>query len=125
VKENLAELILALTERQQRAERRLSELHTQINALEARIAELSQSPALRGTAAAQAKAAQTTPGKPIQAEVTAELLVVLAAAATAYLGKDVRLRSARSLQSPSGIANLWAQQGRVSIQGSHNPRLRR
>jgi hypothetical protein len=124
VKENLAALIQALTERQQTAERRLSELRTQINALEARIAELSQSPALRG-AAAQARAAQTTPGKPIQAEVTPEILVVLAAAATAYLGKDARVRSARMLQSPYRIVNLWAQQGRVSIQASHNPRLRR
>ena len=124
MKENLAALIQALTERQQTAERRLSELRTQINALEARIAELSQSPALRD-AAAQARAAQTTPGKPIQAEVTPEILVVLAAAATAYLGKDARVRSARTLQPPYRFVNLWAQQGRVSIQASHNPRLRR
>jgi hypothetical protein len=125
VKENLAELIQALTERQQRAERRLSELRTQINALEVRIAELSRSSALRDAAAAQAKAAQTTPGKPIQAEVTPEILVVLAAAATAYLGKNVRVRSARELQSPYGTVNLWAQQGRVSVQASHNWRWRR
>ncbi len=125
MKENLAELIQALTERQQTAERRLSELRTQVNALEARIAELSQSSALRDAAAAQAKAAQTTPGKPIQAEVTPEILVVLAAAATAYLGKNVRVRSARTLQSPYGTVNLWAQQGRVSIQASHNWRWRR
>ncbi len=125
MKENLAALIQALTERQQTAERRLSELRTQINALEARIAELSQSSALRDAAAAQARAAQTTPGKPMQAEVTPEILVVLAAAATAYLGKNARVRSARTLQSPYRIVNLWAQQGRVSIQASHNPRLRR
>ena len=125
MKENLAALIQALTERQQTAERRLSELRTQINTLEARIAELSQSSALRDAAAAQARAAQTTPGKPIQAEVTPEILVVLAAAATAYLGKNARVRSARTLQSPYRNVNLWAQQGRVSIQASHNPRLRR
>ena len=125
MKENLAALIQALTERQQTAERRLSELRTQINALEARIAELSQSSALRDAAAAQAKAAQTTPRKPASDEVTPEILVVLAAAATAYLGKDARVRSARMLQSPYRIVNLWAQQGRVSIQASHNPRLRR
>ena len=125
MKENLAALIRALTERQQTAERRLSELRTQINALEARIAELSQSSALRDAAAAQAKAAQTAPGKPIQAEVTPEILVVLAAAATAYLGKSVRVRSARTLQSPYGFFNPWAQQGRVSIQASHSLRLRR
>ena len=71
------------------------------------------------------KTAQTTPGKPIQAEVTPEIQVLLAAAATAYLGKNVRVRSARTLESPYGIVNPWAQQGRVSIQASHNPRLRR
>jgi methylmalonyl-CoA carboxyltransferase large subunit len=125
VKENLAALIQALTERQRTAERRLSILSTQINALEARIAELSQSSALRDAAAAQAKAAQTTPRKPASAEVTPEIIVVLAAAAAAYLGKNVRVRSAKALQSPYGAVNLWAQQGRVSIQASHNWRLRR
>jgi hypothetical protein len=122
VKENLAALIQALTERQQTAERRLRELSRQIEALEARIAELSPP---RDAAAAQAKTAQTTPGTPIQAEVTSEIQVLLAAAATAYLGKNVRVRSARTLESPYGIVNPWAQQGRVSIQASHNPRLRR
>ncbi len=125
MKENLAALIQALTERQQTAERRLRELSRQIQALEARIAELSQSSAPRDAAAAQAKTAQTTAGTPIQAEVTSEIQVLLAAAATAYLGKNVRVRSARTLQSPYGIVNPWAQQGRVSIQASHNPRLRR
>jgi outer membrane murein-binding lipoprotein Lpp len=125
VKENLAALIQALTERQLTAERRMNELRTQIKALEARIAELGQSSALHDAAAAQAKAAQTTAGKPIQAEVTPEIQVLLAAAATAYLGKNVRIRSARTLQSHYGSVNLWAQQGRVSIQASHNPRLRR
>lgn len=125
MKENLAELIHELAERQQTAERRLSELSTQIKALEARIAELSQSAPLRDAAAAQAKAAQTPPEKPAGAEVTPEILVVLAAAATAYLGKNVRVRSAKALQSPYRIVNLWAQQGRVSNQASHNLRWRR
>ena len=124
MKENLAALIQALTERQRAAERRLSILSTQITALEARITELSQSSALRDAAAAQAKAAQT-PRKPASAEVTPEIIVVLAAAAAAYLGKNVRVRSAKALQPPYGAVNLWAQQGRVSIQASHNWRLRR
>jgi len=124
VKENLAELIQALTERQQTAERRLSELRTQISDLEARIAELSQSSAPR-SAAAQAKAAQNTPEKQKTDQVTPDILVMLAAAATAFLGKEVRIRSARKLQSPYGTVNPWAQQGRVSIQASHSLRLRR
>ena len=123
MKENLAELIEALTGRQQEAERRLSELRAQIDALEARIAELSKFLTPHSAASAQADAAQKKTEKTDQ--VTPEILVMLAAAATAFLGKEVRIRSARKLQSPYGTANLWAQQGRVSIQASHSLRLRR
>ena len=122
MRQNLAELVRVLTERQQKTDRRLSELRAQINALEARIAEIGRASTLRDAAAAQAKMAQS---KPIQTEVTPEILVVLAAAATAYLGKNVRVRSARTLQPPYGSVNLWAQQGRVSVQASHNWRWRR
>jgi len=50
---------------------------------------------------------------------------VLAAAATAFLGRNVRVRSAKMLQSPYEAVNPWAQQGRVFIHASHQPRLRR
>jgi methylmalonyl-CoA carboxyltransferase 12S subunit len=59
-----------------------------------------------------------------QDEVTPELLVVMAAAVTAYLGKKVRIRSAKMLQSPYEIVNPWSQQGRVFVQASHNLRSR-
>jgi methylmalonyl-CoA carboxyltransferase 12S subunit len=52
-------------------------------------------------------------------EITPELLVVLAAAVTVYLGKKVRIRSAKMLQSPYEIVNPWSQQGRVFVQASH------
>lgn len=57
-------------------------------------------------------------------EVTPEVLVILVAAITAYLGKKVRIRSAKQLPSPYEIANLWALQGRVVVQASHNLRSR-
>ena len=57
-------------------------------------------------------------------EVTPEVLVILVAAITAYLGKKVRIRSAKQLQSPYEIVNPWSQQGRVVVQASHNLRLR-
>ena len=63
--------------------------------------------------------------QPIKEEVTPELLVMLAAAATAYLGKNVRIRTAKMLQSPYEVLNPWAQQGRVFVQASHNIRSRR
>jgi methylmalonyl-CoA carboxyltransferase large subunit len=55
-----------------------------------------------------------------EAEVSEEVLLVIAAAVTVYLGKKTRVRSARMLQSPYEIVNPWAQQGRVFVQASHN-----
>jgi methylmalonyl-CoA carboxyltransferase 12S subunit len=51
-------------------------------------------------------------------EVAHETLVVIAAAVSAFLGKSVRLRSARLVHPSEG--NAWAQQGRVFVQASHN-----
>ena len=52
-------------------------------------------------------------------EVTPETLSVIAAAVTAFLGKKVRVRSAKVLQTPYSVER-WARQGRVMIQASHN-----
>jgi hypothetical protein len=49
-------------------------------------------------------------------EVPAETLALIAVAVTAYLGKKVKIRSARSLQT----VNPWAQAGRAIVQASHN-----
>jgi hypothetical protein len=57
-------------------------------------------------------------------EVTPETLVVIAAAVTSFLGKKVRIRSARLLRPVSSGANLWALQGRVAVHASHQLRLR-
>jgi methylmalonyl-CoA carboxyltransferase large subunit len=57
-------------------------------------------------------------------EVTQEVLVVIAAAVTAFLGKKVRVRSAKMLQSSCEVVNPWSQQGRMLIHASHNLRLR-
>ncbi len=53
------------------------------------------------------------------APITSETLAMIAASVTAFLGKRVRVRSARMIQTPYA-ANPWAKQGRVIIQGSHN-----
>jgi len=53
-------------------------------------------------------------------EITAETLLVITAAVTAFLGKKVRVRSAQMLQTPYELFNPWAQQGRVFVQASHN-----
>lgn len=49
--------------------------------------------------------------------ISEEIMLVIAAAVAAFVGKSARVRSARYLhegQSP------WAQQGRVFVQASHN-----
>jgi hypothetical protein len=51
-------------------------------------------------------------------QVSTEEIVVIAAAITAFLGKPVRVRSVRRLQSDGSSA--WSRQGRVFIQASHN-----
>jgi hypothetical protein len=57
--------------------------------------------------------------------ITPEMLVIIAAAVSTFLGKTIRIRSARMLQSPYEIINPWSQQGRVSVQASHTLRWER
>lgn len=52
--------------------------------------------------------------------ISSDLVLLISAAVTAYLGKKVRIRSVEHLQTPYEIINPWAQQGRVFVQASHN-----
>jgi hypothetical protein len=72
------------------------------------------------------KAASATVSKPVvksEEGISPEVLVVIAAAVAHFMGKSVRIRSAR-LVHPAG-SNPWAQQGRVFIQASHNLAMQR
>jgi len=65
-------------------------------------------------------AAATPPVVPTpKPEITPETLLVIAAAVTAYLGKKVRIRSAKELYLHESF-NTWSQQGRAVVQASHN-----
>jgi methylmalonyl-CoA carboxyltransferase large subunit len=108
-----------LSERQLATERQLSELAAAFKALEARVAEFARPAALAAAAPAVAAPAAASQGK---GNVTPDILVVIAAAVTAFLGKKVRIRSAKMLQSPYELVNPWSQQGRVFVQASHNLR---
>jgi hypothetical protein len=55
----------------------------------------------------------------ISSKVTTKTLSVIAAAVTEFLGKKVRIRSARILQTQYPV-DRWARQGRVTVQTSHN-----
>lgn len=57
------------------------------------------------------------PAPPKEEGLSEELMLIIAAAVAAHLGKKVRIRQARLVQ-PSGT-NSWAQQGRVIVQASH------
>jgi methylmalonyl-CoA carboxyltransferase 12S subunit len=121
--------VKAVSERQVAMERRLGELASAVKALQARVAELSQPLALQPASApvveVKAAAAAAKEAVPQETgEVTPDILVVIAAAVTAFLGKKVRIRSAKMLQSPYEVVNPWSQQGRMLIHASHNLQLR-
>jgi methylmalonyl-CoA carboxyltransferase large subunit len=119
-------------------ERKLDALTGALNALQTQAARLSQSPAVaikpvaapvpapaaKADAVLAAPALKSATPQAAAEEITPELLVVMAAAVTAFLGKKVRIRSAKMLQSPYEIVNPWSQQGRVFVQASHNLRSR-
>ncbi len=98
--------------------RRESEMR--IRTLEAEVRSAVQAASLVGSGAvvtARPAAQSLMPNR--EEEITPELLLVIAAAVTAFLGKKVRVRSARLLPNPE-IFSAWAQQGRVFVQASHN-----
>jgi methylmalonyl-CoA carboxyltransferase large subunit len=120
-----------LAELRTETERQLSALTGTLKGLETRVAELAKAPAIRPAivpAAAPAAKVEAPAAKAAvdrkQEEVSPEIMVVIAAAVTAFLGKKVRIRSAKTLQSPYEIVNPWSQQGRVFVQASHNLRSR-
>jgi hypothetical protein len=114
-------LRVKLSERQQEMESQLSLLTSTLKGLEARVAELSREAETQ--AAGPSFAAKEAVGA-AEEQVTPETLVVIAAAVTAFLGKKVRIRSAKVLRPAHAGASAWSQQGRVLVHGSHSLRMR-
>jgi methylmalonyl-CoA carboxyltransferase 12S subunit len=115
----------SLAELRQASDQRMAALDARVAFLEKQVQQLSKAqliPATPPVAISQPASPQPVPVQTATTEVTPELLVVMAAAVTAFLGKKVRIRSARALQSPYEIVNPWSQQGRVIVQASHNLR---
>jgi methylmalonyl-CoA carboxyltransferase 12S subunit len=98
----------------------LEQVQAQLAALMERVERLEPAgatqPAANGSAPAVAAVEKTPPppepGRPV---LTDEQLLAVSAALGAYLGVRVRIKQIRLLSS-----RAWAQQGRVSIQASHN-----
>jgi len=117
----------AVEERQGDMERQLNAMATTVKALQARVTELSRLQAVRVQEAEVAVIATPagTAGHAKQAQTKPEIVAALTAAATAFLGKKARVRSAQLLpNTQQDSAGAWAQQGRMIVQTSHNPRQR-
>ncbi|MGO8985822.1 MAG: hypothetical protein ACLPHI_17845 [Terriglobales bacterium] len=91
-----------------------TELQGQIEALYESVRAIELRHAAYDHIAAQA------PAMPAGDEITPEVLQSITETITALLGKKVRVRSVKILQTPDPSANSWAQQGRVVVQASHN-----
>lgn len=98
---------------------RIADLTAQLRAMEERLRSLEArfAPPL---AAPVAPAPAPKPAVPKQQEepISEEILMVIAAAVAAFMGKKAKIRRVRRM-TEFGV-NPWSQQGRVSIQASHN-----
>ena len=119
-------LCQAPDKRQTAAEQQIAALAAKVKALEARMAaqnSFGETSALRSESASIATAGASVPG-PGRDCVQPEMLAVITSAATAFLGKNARVRSARLTPAAQETVSPWSQQGRVVVQTSHNLRAR-
>lgn len=70
-------------------------------------------------------AAATGAGETGEEQIPPEILAVIAAAVTAYLGANHRIGSIHSQRSVDESVSKWTRQGRTSVQASHNLRTKR
>lgn len=106
-------------------EQQVSALDEAIRGLEARLAEMRASgdASLRPLeSGAQISAAEEPGGDEAERETAApEVQAAIAAAAVAFVGENARVRAAARVQSTEPVS-AWSQQGRVTVQTSHNLR---
>ncbi len=101
---------------------RQSELAEQIKTVQHSVTALERKPVAVTAPSPPAALAKPAPPKPqtgpapVEA-ITEEIMLVIAAAVAAFVGKSARVRSARYIHE--GMSS-WAQQGRVFVQASHN-----
>ena len=105
---------------------RLSALTEVITSLEARVAEIGVSSNANGMREGKTESVADVAEQPVlqeSEEIAPEIRVAIAAAAVAVLGQNARVRSANEITSREAVSP-WSQQGRVSVQASHNLRAR-
>lgn len=115
-----------LLDRQRELERRVTMLAEAMRSMELQLDEQSRGSV--STAADDAAREVIPAAGPAdrrgQSEIPAEVRVAIAATAVAVLGTNARVLSARAVR-PEEVVSPWSQQGRVSVQASHNLRVRR
>ena len=110
---------------QREIERRLSSLTEAITLLQAQLVVPEPS---TDSLSAQEIEAESSEERAVLAprgeieEIPVEIQLAIAAATVAVFGQNIRSRSARAV--PNAVSP-WTQQGRVSVQSSHNLRVRR
>jgi hypothetical protein len=62
---------------------------------------------------------------PDEERIAPEILAVIAAAATAMLGTNLRISSVELMRASSDSVSRWTRQGRANVQASHNLRTKR
>ena len=90
----------------------IAALQRQIEALTGRLAQIEGTGPQAAPPTAPAPVAGSV--QPAEEAITEELLLTIAAAVSAYLGKRAPIRQVRLVSSQT-----WAQQGRAFIQASH------
>jgi methylmalonyl-CoA carboxyltransferase large subunit len=96
---------------------RLKTVESAVKQLELKTAEPVPVPVPKVEHMVAAPAPAAAP-KPAAVEgISEEIMLVIAAAVAAFVGKSARVRSARYLHEGQ---SSWAQQGRVFVQASHN-----
>jgi hypothetical protein len=114
---------LTLAKRVAMLEQELAEIKSLV---QAQAAKSGPAPAKAMAAAAAAATvvsptpAPQTPTKPLEVKeegISPEIMAVISAAVTHFLGLRARIRHARVVH-PAGVSP-WAQQGRVFVQASH------
>ena len=92
----------------------IEELRAEIRALSERLERLE---AAKSAAPEVVEAGAPIPpptAEPVHEEIPEEILMVISAAVAAFLGERAHVKQVRLIRSPA-----WAQQGRVTIQASH------
>jgi len=113
----------AVRERQREKERHLNAMSTTVKALQARVAELGREQTAVAENGANAATQATAEDRAVASDAPEpEIVAALTAAATAYVGKKARIRSAALMPADENGVDPWAQQGRVIVQTSHNLR---